>query len=192
MNGEQTRTESSFSRKFKFSRSYPFIFITQKMIDEAKRLIPGTKVERTVASKIDTLTGHLGEFAFAQYFFGDWKKHQVGKNKGKSDFENIEVKTSIFPFSEDLHLLVREDYAIKRKPKYYIKIILDVDSSKTETIHPKTKAFFCGFATSDEIDRAPEKDFGSKWGTHGGYKCHYIVVKKLHPMNELKKNLNEI
>ena len=133
MKGEQTRTESSFSKKPKFSRSYLFIFITQEMIDEAKRLIPNTKVERTVASNIDTLTGHLGEFAFAQYLFGNWRKHQVGRNKGATDFENIEVKTSAFPFAENLHLLVREDYALKRKPKYYVQVILDVGSTKIET-----------------------------------------------------------
>jgi hypothetical protein len=186
MKGEQTRTESSFSRKSKFSRSYPFIFITQEMIDEAKKLIPNTKVERTVASKVDTLTGHLGEFAFAQYLFGDWKKHQVGKNKGKSDFDNIEVKTSAFPFGENLHLLVREDYARKRKPKYYVQVILDVDSTRIETILPKTKAVICGFASADEIDQSPKKDFGSKLGRRGGYKCHYILIKDLQPINKLK------
>ena len=74
--------------------AYPHIIITQEMIDEAKRLIPQTKVERTVASKIDTLTGHLGEFAFAQFMFNDWRKNLVGRNKGESDFGDFEIKTS--------------------------------------------------------------------------------------------------
>ena len=85
------------------------------MINEALRLIPITQVNRTIASKIDTLTGHLGEFAFAQYFFRDWRSHNVGWNKGEPDFGKIEIKTSAFPFNNRLNLLVREDYAQKNK-----------------------------------------------------------------------------
>ncbi|MFO1535741.1 MAG: hypothetical protein ABR586_08760, partial [Thermoplasmatota archaeon] len=62
---------------------------------------------------MDDVTGILGEFAFAQWFFGDWRKHMVGTNKGQMDFVNVEVKTSAFPFRETLNLLVREDYAEK-------------------------------------------------------------------------------
>lgn len=155
------------------------------MIDEAKRLIPATKVERTIASKIDTLTGHIGEFVFAQFLFGDWKKHRVGANKGEVDFPDVEIKTSAYPFSETLHLLVREDYARKRKPKFYVQIIIDVESESAEEILPHTKAMLCGYATSEEIDNAPLKDFGSKLGSNGGYKCHYIPITKLHSIEEL-------
>ncbi|NIV72163.1 MAG: hypothetical protein GWN16_07685, partial [Calditrichae bacterium] len=143
-------------------KTYPFIFITQEMLNEAEQLIPSTQVHRTVASKIDTLTGHLGEFAFAQYLFGDWKKHRVGKNKGEADFGDLEIKTSAFPFSESLNLLVREDYAQKRKPPYYVQIIIDVESRHAEEIAPGTRAYICGFATADEVDKAPKRDWGSK------------------------------
>lgn len=166
--------------------SFPVVMITQEMIDEAKRLTPATKVERTIASKIDTLTGHLGEFVFAQFLFGDWKKHHVGKNKGEVDFPDIEIKTSAFPFSDSLHLLVREDYARKRKPKFYAQIIIDVDSEFAEKILPHTKAILCGYATSDEVNAAPLKDFGSKFGTDGGYRCHYISIRRLHSIEMLK------
>lgn len=202
---EQTRTESSSSEKERklarskpkhcfgeVWRSLPMVMITQEMIDEAKRLIPFTKVNRTITSSIDTLAGHLGEFAFAQYYFGDWKKHRVGKNKGETDFPDIEIKTSAFPFSEKLHLLVREDYAAKRKPAYYVQIIIDVHSESIQKISAHTKAILCGFATADEIDNAPLKDFGSKFGGEGGYKCRYISVKKLHPVEELPKNFKHL
>jgi hypothetical protein len=165
-------------------KNYPIIIITQEMLDEAQRLIPLTKVYRTVASKIDTLTGHLGEFVFAEYFYGDWKKHCVGKNRGTVDFEDIEIKTSAFPFSEKLNLLVREDYAKKRKPPFYIQVIIDVHSKKAENIGEGTRAYLCGFASAEEIDKAPKHDFGSKFGGKGGYKCHYINIKDLHPMEE--------
>ena len=166
---------------------YPCVTITQEMIDEANRLIPMTRVQRTIASPIDTLTGHLGEFAFAQYFFGDWRKHRVGKNKGKADFADIEIKTSAFPFSENLHLLVREDYARKRKPKFYVQVILNVNLRNAGCIDAGIKAYICGFATSAEIDKAPKKDFGSKFGGLGGYRCHFIKIKNLRPMTEFRK-----
>ena len=44
---------------------FPVVEITDEMLDEAQELIDKVKVNRTVASKIDTLTGILGEFAFA-------------------------------------------------------------------------------------------------------------------------------
>ena len=166
---------------------YPSVIITQEMIDEAKQLIPQTCLNRTITSKIDTLTGHLGEFVFAQYFYNDWRKHKVGNNRGETDFNDIEIKTSAFPFSEKLNLLVREDYAIKRKPAFYIQIIIDVNTRNANQVLPGTKAFICGFATADEIDNAPKRDFGSKLGSSGGYKCHYTSIKDLHPMNGFKE-----
>lgn len=168
-------------------KDYLFLLITSEMLDEAQRLIPETKVNRTIASYIDTLTGHLGEFVFAACLLGDWRKHQVGKNKGETDFDQFEIKTSAFPFNEKLHLLVREDYAKKRKPAYYVQIIIDVKDEKADTIPVNTCAYVCGYATSAEVDNAALKDFGSKLGSHGNYRCHYIPISKLHPITDLLK-----
>ncbi len=175
--------ESEFNRIAYSIMSYPFIVITQEMIDEAKRLVPQAEVARTVASKIDTLTGHLGEFVFAQFLFNDWKKNRVGKNKGETDFENIEIKSSAFPFNEKLNLLVREDYARKRKPQYYVQIIIDVASGKADAVAANTRAYLCGYASSEEVDKAPLKDFGSKLSDKGGYRCHFISIRQLKPMS---------
>lgn len=147
----------------------PCVTITEEMLREAKSLVPHTKIQRTIASRIDTLTGHLGEFVFAEYMFGDWRKNFVGKNKGQSDFGDFEIKTSAFPYHPKLNLLVREDYAKKRKPKFYVQIIIDVASRSAETISAGTKAFICGYATYTEVDMAPLKDFGSKLAEKGGY-----------------------
>lgn len=163
---------------------FPCVIITQEMLDEAKRLIPSTRVNRTIASAIDTLTGHIGEFAFAEYYYRDWRKNRVGENKGDVNFVDIEIKTSSFPFNERLNLLVREDYAQNRKPPFYIQIIIDVQDRSANNIFPGTKAYLCGFTTSEEIDKAPLKDFGSKYGRSGGYHCHYINIMELKPMSE--------
>ncbi|MES2621936.1 MAG: hypothetical protein V4615_13885 [Bacteroidota bacterium] len=167
-------------------QNYPYVVITRAMLEEAERLIPQTKVERTVASKIDTLTGHLGEFAFAQYIYNDWKKHRVGKNKGNTDFDAIEIKTSAFPLNEKLNLLVREDYAKKRKPRHYVQIIIHVESDKAEAIPESTRAYLCGYPTGEEVDAAPLKDFGSKLADKGGYKCYYLPITGLKPVSELR------
>ena len=167
-------------------RQYDYIIISKEMIDEAKKLEKEVKVNRTIASKIDTLTGILGEFAFAQYLYGDWKKNRVGDNKGDVNFIDIEIKTSAFPFRDTLNLLVREDYANKRKPPFYVQIIIDVSDSKADEIGENTKAYIAGWATASEVDAAPKKDFGSKLSKFGGYNYFYIQIKNLHPMSNFK------
>jgi hypothetical protein len=166
-------------------RQYPFVTLTSEMIDEATALVPATRVMRTVASKIDTLAGHLGEFAFAEHFYGSWRQHRVGRNRGQVDFPGIEIKTSAFPIRDTLNLLVREDYAAMRKPPFYVQVILDVPDKKADAVAPGTKAYVCGFASADEVDRSPLRDFGSKFGGSGDYRCHYIAIRDLHPIEEL-------
>ncbi len=168
---------------------YPKVTITAEMINKAENLISATRINRTKASEIDTITGILGEFVFAQYLYGDWRRNQVGRNKGDLDFEDIEIKASAFPFSRNLNLLVREDYARKRKPPFYIQIIIDTRTRNADAIPAGTKAYICGWTTSEHVDNAPKKDFGSKYGTRGGYKCHYINITQLNPMETFKESL---
>ena len=164
----------------------PKVVISQEMIDEANKLVDDVRVHRTQASDIDTLTGILGEFAFAQYFYGDWKRNRVGENRGEADFKDMEIKTSAYPYHENLNLLVREDYAKKRKPPYYVQIIISIQETNSDIVDG-TPAFVCGYATSAEVDSALLKDFGSKYKDRkGGYRCHYISIAKLHPMSDLK------
>ena len=169
-------------------REYPVITITKEMINTANNFINDVKVNRTIASEIDTLTGILGEFAFAQYFYNDWRKSRVGENKGDVNFIDIEIKTSAFPFRDTLNLLVREDYAKKRKPPFYIQIIIDVKSRTATEINTGTRAYISGWAAHEEIDKSPKRDFGSKFGRKGGYKCHYISIRNLHSMDTFIEN----
>lgn len=171
--------------------AYPTIRITEEMIDAAKNLEASVKVNRTVASEIDTLTGILGEFVFAQYFYSDWRKNRVGSNKGDVNFTDIEIKTSAFPFSERLNLLVREDYAQIRKPPFYVQIIISVDDPKASSINPGTTAYVCGYASAIDVDAAPLRDFGSKFGNDGGYKCHHIKITNLKPMSTFRQAYND-
>ncbi len=165
---------------------YPRVTITEEMLASARLLAKEVEMQRTKASAVDALAGVLGEMAFAQFLHADWRRHELRTNKGKPDFGEIEIKASAFPFSTRLHLLVREDYARKRKPLCTVQIVLNVEDRRAVDIPAGTQAILCGFATSDEIDAAPLKDFGAKQGGAGGYRCHYIPITQLHPMDELR------
>jgi hypothetical protein len=162
---------------------YVDVSLTAEMIKYARDAILDTRVNRTVASPIDTLTGLLGELAFAQWFLGDWKNHDLRGTKGRPDFLNeIEIKTSAFPFRDSLNLLVREDYAQKRKPSCYVQVILDAPQNYVDDVKVGWNCRISGWATSAEVDAAPLRDFGKKGGGRGGYRCHHIQIKDLRPM----------
>lgn len=159
------------------------------MLAYAKEASIHVSVNRTVASPFDTVTGVLGELAFAEWLIGDWKKHDVYRTKGLSDFFNeIEIKTSAFPFSDKLNLLVREDYAKKRKPKFYVQTILNLPNRYTKEIQVGFEVVIAGYATANELDNAPLKDFGSKFGGRGGYRCHFIQISNLKGMDTFKSD----
>lgn len=157
--------------------------ITAEMLEYARAAEEDVRVHRTRASKIDSLTGLIGELAFAQWFLGVWKAHDVRDTKGRPDFlEVIEVKTSTYPWSDRLNLLVREDYAEKRRPEYYVQVIVDAPNRDAQDIQPGWNCRISGWATPDEVDKAPLRDFGAKGGGRGGYRCRYIAIKDLRAM----------
>lgn len=171
--------------------SMPIIVVSQEMIDFGNRHVAECRVRRTQTSPVDTLTGHLGELCFAQYYYGDWRRNNIGRNAGQEDFKDIEVKCSYFQMSMRLHLLVRHEYSTVRKPRAYVQVILDrIDHAIN--IPAGTKAFICGYATSPEVDSAPVKDWKSKMGGEGGYLCHGIELSQLHPISELRAWLGEV
>ena len=101
--------------------------------------------------------------------------------------EDIEVKTSAFPFSENLNLLVREDYAIKRTPSAYIQVIINIASRNQSDIHPGTEAILYGWTTSDVVQSAPLRDMGSKFSRYSGYRCHAVPIGSLNDMATLPR-----
>jgi hypothetical protein len=162
------------------------VMISKEMIKEAKNSVEKVKVNRTVASPIDTIVGLIGEFAFAEWFYGNWKEHDHLNTKGQIDFINqIEVKTSAYPFRENLNLLVREDYAKKRKPNCYVQTIIDTPKPYVNDILPGWICRLSGWASHKELIDAPIKDFGAKGGGRGGYRCFYIPIYKLNSMASL-------
>jgi hypothetical protein len=169
----------------------PYTFIDQEMLNAAIKASKYTTVNRTKTSPYDTVLGLIGELIFAKWYLKNWKLHNLYDTKGKVDFfGEIEIKTSAYPYQDNLHLLVREDYAKKRKPKFYVQILLDIPKEIKE-IKAGMKAILIGYAMHEQVDEAPLKDFGSKLGGESGYKCHYVPFNKLLPMHlfEFSKEL---
>lgn len=173
-----------------FARDPVRIEITAEMLRAAELATGLVQVNRTIASPVDTLTGILGEMVWAQYYFGDWKKHNLIRNKGKTDFAQIEIKASAFRFNPRLNLLVREDYAAKRRADYYVQIIIDVEP-RNPKIPAETAAFICGYATGEEVERAPLRDETKKGGGNAGFRNRYIPILRLHPIQDLPKDLKQ-
>lgn len=161
---------------------YPRVVITPEMLAAAERLADACHVNRTVAcaegTRNDTLAGILGEMAACQFMYNDWRMARPGDSKGRIDYADVEVKASMFPFSRHLNLLVREDYARKRKAAIYVQVILDVPH-RGAPLAPGVEAVIAGWATAAEVDAAPLKDWGSKRGEAGGYRCHGIPIFRL-------------
>lgn len=174
-----------------FARDPVRVVITAEMLRAAELATSLAHVNRTIASPVDTLTGILGEMVWAQYYFGAWQKHNALDNKGKSDFAQVEIKASAFRFNPKLNLLVREEYAAKRHPKFYVQVIIDVDP-QNPNITADTNAYICGYATTAEVANAPLRDEKSKRGGAAGFRTKYIPILKLHPIAELPKDLKRI
>lgn len=162
----------------------PVVILSAEMIEAAAKLVPDIKVHRTRTSPVDTLGGALGEFAFAQWFTGSWQNHEVGTNKGRADFQNlVEVKTSVYPFRDNLNLVIREDYGGKYKP-LYVQLIIDVASAWEKQIVPGVRAMLCGFATHERATQSPPQPMRMKSGGVTPYRAYTTPIGALTPMTE--------
>ena len=161
----------------------PRVTITQEMIDAAAELRKQVTVHRTKTSPVDTDSGVLGEFAFAQWFYGDWRHNEVGSTKGKVDFDGrIEVKTSVFPLNPKLNLPVREDYARKRTPEFYVWCCLDVPSARDKRIIAGQEIAVVGWIGGEHAHRNP----ATTMGRMSSYRCHLTPVWMMHPMDSFR------
>lgn len=168
------------------------IKITEEILNAAKQAEQGISINRTVASPYDILAGAIGEYCFAQYYYGDHTKAKVFETKGQTDFENgIEVKASAYPYRDGLNLLVRQDYAEKRKPTAYVQTIIDLPK-RGAPIEVGMDCIIAGWATAEMIDNAPHRDFGDKDGQPAGYDCHYIELFMLNPIETLYTHLENV
>ncbi len=159
--------------------------LSKELIQSAKDIIPKTKVNRTIASKNDTLVGNIGELAFAQYLLGDFRASNLGSNKGKEDLFGIEIKCSIRPYRENLNLLVREDYALRRSPEVYVQLLIDQDADKE--INENSSVVVCGWTKHSNVMQSTPKDFGCSFKKDSGYRCFSVPFSQLNSMEGFKE-----
>lgn len=170
----------------------PIINITAEHLEAANSLVPSMRVHRTRVSPVDTLGGILGEFIFAQWLTGDWRNHEVGSNKGKADLLGlIEVKTSVYPFNENLNLVIREDYGAKFKD-VYVQNIINVSDAYRKAIAPGTQVIICGFATHHEATKNPPLQMTMRGGLKTPYKVFRTPISELQSMQGFKNYLIDL
>ncbi len=170
------------------SDELPRVGITKEMIEFARGLAAVLQVKRTRVSPSDTLGGAVGELAFAEWWYGDWRKNELGENKGLPDYEEtIEVKTSIFPLRQNLHLPIREDYAAARCPSFYVFICIDVPSRREKQITPGLEAVLVGWTTGERAHQGRLANMG--WVD--SFRCFLTPVSELRPMSDLRAMVND-
>jgi hypothetical protein len=158
------------------------------MLEFAKKKEDELKVWRTQTSPVDSLAGAIGEIAFAKWFYGDWKKNEIGANKGRTDFEDlIEVKASVFPLSNKLNLPIREDYAKARCPALYVWCCIDIPTRHHKEIQPGLYVAIVGWTTGMKANSAPLGFMG--WVR--SYRCHLTPVPELEIMETFAKAVED-
>jgi len=88
-------------------RDCDFIILTREIYEATLKKIeekPNIDIDRDKASPVDTISGAAGEFLWAEYYYGDYRKNTVGSNKGKNDFIDTEVKCSCLHIGSDLEI----------------------------------------------------------------------------------------
>lgn len=161
------------------------ITITQEMINEALKHSQKGRLTHDRASKLDALIGNLGEIVFAEHYLGDWQKHNLGKNHGKTDFNGIEVKCSAYPYHQNLNLLVKKCYTKKRKPNAYVSVIIDVEEKKPSCINAGDIAIISGYATSEQVEQSQSLSFKVLGNEKRRIDCFATPITELNCMSTL-------
>ena len=144
------------------------------------------KIKRTRASPLDAYIGTLGELVWAQLRYGSHTNFDTLNSRGKVDdpgtHASVEVKTSKTRISPLSHLMVREDYALRRQPSFYVLVLIP----QTQPPFAERDAFVCGWASHTEvIARPPIERISTHTGRAQGFRCYEVAASDLHPLAEL-------
>ena len=169
------------------------IEIEEAMRARALRDAPTRQMHRTRASAQDSYIGTLGELAWAKLRYGDWQTFDTLHTQGQADdasaWGSVEVKTSKTRLSTQSHLMVREDYAHKRQPAFYVLVLISQDQKPQQ----ESEAYVCGWATHAEVVAHPPRERISRHTqTQQGYRCYEVACGELHSLSELPFTLAKI
>ena len=166
------------------------VAIEPAMRNRARRDGELRQMRRTRASPWDAYIGTLGELVWAKLRHGHIDQFDTLNTRGQVDDVaagahaswQIEVKTSKTRISPYSHLMVREDYAQRRRPDVYVLVLLP----QSQPIFAERDAFVCGWATHPEVlAHLPRERHSHHTGSAQGFRCHEIAVHELHPLTEL-------
>ncbi len=144
------------------------------------------QMSRTRASPWDAYIGTLGELVWAQVRYGTCDGFDTLNTRGQVDDQTaalqIEIKTSKTRVSPHSHLMVREDYALHRRPDFYVLVLIP----QTQPMYEENDAFVCGWASHSEVIRHPPIERISNHTGHAqGFRCYEVAASDLHPLTEL-------
>lgn len=165
----------------------PWVVITEELFQEAKRLIPQIQLQNDRANEFDALTGTVGELAFAQWFYGDFRSHSVGRNFGKSDFEGIEVKTSLHTLTSARHLIAKASYVETRPAAFYVQCFCNSSTPRRGPLIGDT-VFVAGWLAKEQLLNLGRENWEvTRDGENTGIRTLRVPLPRLNPMEEFKE-----
>jgi len=165
----------------------PFLVITQQILEEANKHLATIQLHNDRANLYDSLTGSIGEIAFAQWMFKDLHAHNLGKNFGNGDFDEIEIKTSLTLFNHRRHLVAKESYVRDHPSTIYVQCFI---SSRTPWRGPLLgdTVFIAGWTDHQTlISHGFRCNETTRSGKNTGIKTFRLPLSKLQPMHSLPR-----
>jgi len=166
------------NRSFPNPAEFPSVTLTQDMVDFCYEMRRTVKVMWDECSLIDDLAGVAGEVAFPKWMFDDWRYNTVGRNKGKIDCGNLELKASGTPMRDGLGAMCKIQYAKARQPAWYLQTILDVPP-KTDALVAGVRVYLAGYCTHAEMVASVP----GYWNTT--YQVHRVPLSFCRPVTNL-------
>lgn len=166
------------------------VCLTEAMLAEAIRLTPGMHRHYVLKNNFGDddpstkqLRGLLGEMAYAQSAFGNWRR-QGEVQKNQADFGLVDVKTSRHhPHRElvTLNLIESESSPGTEPPCYalYVQVFVDLDTRV---------AYLAGWCTGRELWSGGKSPIPKGNGALG----YMRPVSKLHPMSTLLARYDQL
>lgn len=165
----------------------PWMIITEELLQEAKSLIPKIQLHNERANEFDALTGTIGELAFAEWLYGDFRKHTVGRNFGKADFKGIEIKTSLHTLTNSRHLIAKASYVESRPAAFYVQCFCNSSTPRRGPLVGDT-VFIAGWLAKDELLKLGREHWEvTRDGEQTGIRTLRVPLPRLNPMGQFRE-----
>ncbi len=163
---------------------YIDIEITPEMLAAADEFVLNVMKARATVTTRSPQTFLIAEFAFAQWFLGDWRRHNFRETNCETNFmDSTEIRSSARPFRNTLNLLAKQPYVDRRNADYYVCVIIDAPVIHPTEIQAGWICKICGWETNAKVKRALKRDVGKGNDRYAGYKSYAILISDLQPMS---------